>query len=213
MYRRLTLACVLTGLSACSGQSARDADQPVTIGAGISTMGIVVEPSVQTGPKTAVRIPLAFGNANFSQTVDGIDYDVTGRVGGIGVLADYYPAAGALRLSGGLFRSSLNADGRATGTVEVGGTTYGGVDIRTNGRPSQRIAPMVSVGYDGHLASGWGISTDIGVMYTGGFEVSIDDVTGTASQADLDAEVNAVNDELSDYKVLPFIKLGATYRW
>lgn len=213
MYHRLPIVCALMGLAACNGQSMRQSDQPVTVGAGISTMGLYVEPSIQTGPKTSVRIPMAFGNGDFAQTIDGIDYDVSGRVGGIGILADYYPAAGSLRLSGGLFRSSLKADGRATGTVDVGGTTYTGVDIRSSAGPSQKIAPMVSVGYEGQLASGWGLSTDLGVMYTGGFEVAIDDVTGTASQADLDAEVSAVNDELSDYTVLPFFKVGATYRW
>ena len=204
---------LLTILTACGAQHSRDATQPVTIGVGAGTMGLVVEPAIKTGHRTALRIPIGFGSANTSTSVDGIDYDVSASVGGVGVLADYYPSAGSFRVSGGLFKTNLEATGRATGTVEVGANTYAGVDVTTTGKPKNAVAPVISVGFDGHLGSGWGISSDLGVMYVGGFSATASDATGLVSQADLDAEMTAVNDELGDISVLPFVKFGATYRW
>jgi len=209
----LVSVLLLLVLSACGAQHSREATQPVTIGVGAGTMGLVVEPALKTSHRTAVRVPIGFGSANTSTTVDGIDYDVSGSVGGVGLLADYYPSAGSFRVSGGLFKSNLKADGRATGNVEVGANTYVGVDVTTTAQPKNALAPVLALGFDGHVGSGWGISGDLGVMYVGGFEASASDATGIVSQADLDAEMTAVNDELSDVSILPFIKLGATYRW
>ena len=200
-------------LASCGAQNSREATQPVTVGVGVGTMGLVVEPSVKTSHKTAIRMPIGFGSANTSQTVDGIDYDVNASVGGVGLMADYYPSAGSLRVSGGLFKSNLNAEGRATGNLEVGANSYVGVDVTTSAKPKNALAPTVSIGFDGHVGAGWGISTDVGVMYVGGFSATATDATGTVSQADLDAEMTSVNDELGDISVLPFVKFGATYRW
>lgn len=204
---------MLTLLTACGAQNSREATQPVTVGFGAGTMGLVVEPSIKTGERTAVRIPIGVGRGKTTTTVDGIDYDVSARFGGVGVMADYYPEAGALRVSGGLFKTNLRADGRATGDLEVGANTYVGVDVTTTGKPKNALAPVVSIGFDGHLGSGWGISSDVGIMYVGGFSVSAVDASGSVSQSDLDAEMTSVNDELGDVSILPFVKFGATYRW
>jgi len=204
---------MLTVLTACGAQNSRNATQPVTIGVGVGTMGLVVEPSVKTGEQTALRMPIGIGNANTSTTVDGIDYDVSASVGGVGLMADYYPSEGPFRVSGGVFRTNLEATGRATGNVEVGANSYVGVDVTTVGKPKRSFAPAVSVGFDSHVGSGWGFSSDVGVMYVGGFSATATDASGTVSQADLDAEVNAINDEIDDISVLPFLKFGATYRW
>lgn len=200
-------------LAACGGQNTRDATQPVTIGAGVGSMGLMVQPSFQTSHKTSVRVPIGFGNADFSTTVDGIDYDVSGSIGGVGVVGDYYPSAGSFRVSGGLIKTNLEANGRATGNIAVGANTYVGVDLRTKVEPNNSVAPMVSVGFDGHIGKGWGVNSDIGAMYIGGLTATATDANGTVSQTDLDAEVSEINDELSEMSVVPFINLGATYRW
>ena len=108
-------------------------------------------------------------------TVEGIDYDVSASTGGVGVLGDYYPTGGGLRVSGGLFKSNIGSSGRATGTVDVGSGTYAGVDLRTEVETERSIAPMVAVGYDGQIGAGWGLSADLGAIYTGGFKTSITD--------------------------------------
>ena len=213
IFRLLLGSLSLILLAACAGQNAREDAQAFTVGAGVGTMGIYVEPTLKTGPKSSLRMPIGFGKRKFSTSFEGIDYDVSGSVGGVGVLADYYPAGGALRVSGGLFKTDLNVSGRTTGSVEVGENTYVGVDLSTRGGPSNSVAPVLSVGYDGHVGAGWGVSTDVGVMYVGGWTTSITDATGTIAQSDIDAELQAVDEQLSDINILPFVKFGATYRW
>lgn len=204
---------LIFAIAACSGQTTRSADQPVTLGAGVGTMGIYIEPTLKTGPKSSFRMPIGFGSREFSTEVDGIDYDVSGSIGGAGIFADYYPAAGSFRVSGGVFKTNLQVKGRATGAVEVGSNSYTGVDLTTEAAPSNGIAPVVSFGFDGHFGSGWGLSTDIGVMYVNGWSTSGSDAAGIVAQSDIDAEIDAVDQSLNDVNVLPFVKFGATYRW
>jgi len=177
VFRLVFGLLLILGLAACNGQTTRSSSQPIRVGAGVGTMGLYVEPTLKTGRKSSVRVPIGFGSQKFSTSVDGIDYDVSGSIGGAGIMADYYPAAGSLRVSGGLFKTNLHVEGRASGSVEVGGNTYAGVDLTTRAAPSNGIAPVISFGYDGHFGSGWGLSTDIGVMYVNGWDTSIDDAT------------------------------------
>jgi len=200
-------------LTACSGEKFASMSQPYKVGVGVSSLGLVVEPSRRIGSQTAVRLPIAFGSAQTTADIDGINYDVDGSVGGVGLMGDYYPGAGAFRVSGGLFKQNLELNGRATGNVQVGSNAYVGVDLRTTGKPDNAIAPMVSIGFDGEVGQGWSVSTDVGAMYVGGFSVVAVDEAGTVSTTDLDAEVAAINSELNDVSIVPFISIGASYRW
>ena len=211
--KAMTAAAVLSILSACEGGVAYNPDQPLSVGAGISTMGLVIEPNVRIAPTTGVRLPVAFGSISTSTTIDGVDYDVEGPLGGVGVVADYYPGAGGFRVSGGLFKSNFEIDGNASGSVEVGSNTYVGVDLDANIKPKQSVAPYVGVGYEGDVGAGWSLSTDLGVKYIGGLEATASEANGVVSAADLDAEVSSINDELSSVTILPYLKFGATYRW
>lgn len=208
-----TLGSGLLCLATLGCSNGAEFTQPIGIGVGLSSVGAVIEPTYRISSKTGVRMPLAFGSANTDQTIDGINYDVSGRIGGVGLLADYFPAGSALRFSGGLFKSNMSVDGRATGNVDVGANTYVGVDLTSNVEASNSIAPMVSVGYDGQVGNGWGVSADVGAIFVGGFEGTVTDATGTVSAADLNAEMDAINDELGDISAVPYLKLGATYRW
>ncbi len=211
-YRSL-LFVTLFVLTACTAQTTPNKSTNASVEVGVSTLGLMVEPTWPTGPNSAVRLPLAFGKLEADRTIDGIDYNVSADLGGAGVLADYYPGGGAFRVSGGLFKSSLGIDGRATGEVEVGANLYTGVDMVVSGSPDTSISPMVSVGFEAQVGAGWGISADLGLVYTGGFTVTAEDRSGIVSQADLDAEVGAINDDAADLNILPFAKIGATYRW
>lgn len=213
MHKSLALPLTACVLSACAANNPANYTQPVSVGAGISTIGLTVEPSYRATDRWGVRAPIGFGSINRNLTVEGIDYDVSASTGGVGVLGDYYPTGGGLRVSGGLFKSNIGSTGRATGTVDVGSGTYAGVDLRTEVETERSIAPMVAVGYDGQIGAGWGLSADLGAIYTGGFKTSITDLSGIVPQSDIDAEVSSVDAAIDEYKVIPYFKLGATYRW
>lgn len=213
MTRYLFPTLVLSTLLGCGGLPKAASEQPVSVGVGLGTLGVTVEPSYRADPNWGVRVPVGFGTIKRDITVDGIDYAVSASTGGVGVMADYFPNGGNFRVSGGLMKSNLSSTGRATGTLDVGSGTYAGVDLRTEAEAARSIAPMVSFGYDGVTASGWGVSADLGAMYTGGFQVSVTDLSGTVPQSDIDAETASINDSLNDFKVIPYVKLGMTYRW
>lgn len=211
--KKTAILLPVVAILGCTDTTDQDYSQPIGVGASVSTLGIVVEPTYRIDPKFGIRMPIGFGNANTSTTIDDITYDVDGSTGGIGLLGDYYPTGRAFRISGGVLKSNMELNGRATGNLNVGSGVYVGVDMTTTIKPENEILPMVSLGYDAHLGSGWGLSTDVGAVFAGGYSVTAADATNTVSAADIAAETANVKAELDEYTVIPYIKFGATYRW
>jgi len=59
-------------LTACTGEKIASMSQAYKVGVGVSTLGLVVEPSRRIGPETAVRVPIAFGSAQTTADIDGV---------------------------------------------------------------------------------------------------------------------------------------------
>ncbi len=187
------------------------------VGLGISTMGAVVEGHVRANEAFGMRALYA-GTPSYDDTtdIDGIDYDVDGRLGGFAVLGDFYPGGRNVRLSAGVFVSESELNGMATGTatnpIQVGSAVFSsGETIETDVTFRNEFAPMATLGYVHEVNSGFSLSAEAGVILTDGFNVS---ATGTGiPQAEIDAEVNDIRAELDKYKVYPFISLTAAFRF
>ncbi|KQI73461.1 hypothetical protein AN191_00735 [Loktanella sp. 5RATIMAR09] len=171
----------------------------VSFGAGVTNFGLSLEGEYTVTPQVGVR-GMVMGGFSFDDEFDVDDATIDGEVdlGGVAVLADYYPLGNAWRLSGGLFFSTSEV----TGTVTDGLVTYDGQINFKN-----EVAPLISTGFSTEVASGWSVSGDIGVIVSS-LEVSSDDDTGTV-QADI-AELNA---DLEDVPVLPFIGVAVSYSY
>lgn len=182
-----------------------------SVGLGVSTLGATVEGTYRITDSFGVRVPVGYLGGSYSDTDDGIDYDLDLTLGGVGVLGDYYPGAGGLRLSGGAFYNGVKADGDARGDGTVGDTEYTGVDLDVGVEPKNRIMPAVALGYDAAVGSRWIISADLGAMYTGGFDATLRDRSGQVSQADIDAESRELEDDAPDF--YPYVKFTVAFRF
>lgn len=194
---------------ACAVQAADPGD--VTVGLGVSTLGATVEGAYRISETLGARVPVGYLGTSFSDTDDGLDFDLDLNLGGVGLLGDYYPGGGGFRLSGGVFYNAVKAEGSARGDGNVGDTFYTGVDLDVDVEPKNRFMPALAIGYDAEIGSRWVISGDLGAMYTGGFKASVRDRTGQVSQADIDDEIGDIEDGRADF--YPYIKLGVAFRF
>lgn len=215
-----TLICAA---AICGGFATAAQAQPfgdISVGAGASTLGATVEFSTRLNDRFGLRLPVGYGSFDHKETVDGTPLDGTLRLGGVALLGDYYPGMGGMRISAGLFRANTRASGRADGTFTLSDEEYTGwIDAEV--RPENKVSPMISLGYDSRKSSaGWGFSGDIGAIFVGGFSTEV-----SGYQTSEDASVqdrfedgladlrNSIEDDVSDFNVMPYAKLAVTYRF
>lgn len=208
--RIAAIAGLAAALAAASGAQA---DDPGTrgIGIGASTLGATVEATYRITDSFGLRVPVGYLNGSYSDTADGIAYDLDLTVGGVGLLGDYYPGLGGLRLSGGAFVSMIEGDGNARGDGTVGNTAYTGVDLAVEAEAKNTVMPALALGYDAGIGQRWRISADLGALYTGGFDVDLRDRSGQVAQSDLDAETRDLENDAPDF--YPYVKLTVAFRF
>ena len=187
------------------------------VGMGVSTLGLTGDVSYHLNPHLGVRALGGFGQMSRSRQVEGVNFSGSMRTGAVGPVVDIYPFANGWRTSAGamlpLHRMSLSA----TGGVNIGSNRYEDVDIQASLSARSSLMPKFSVGYDGGLSSrvrngrGFdrvGLTFDLGVMRTTGFETRLEDRTGRVSQSDLNRLTDDVNRRLDRRDWIPYVRLG-----
>ncbi len=117
-------------------------------------------------------------------------------------MADIYSGGVALRYGAGL---------SATGDITINGNTVNNVDISGSVTPNNRFAPIVAIDYEKTFRNNWGISADLGAMYTGGFSLTATDNSGQIPQANLDSELAGTIARLGEIAILPFAKISVGF--
>lgn len=186
-----------------------------SVGVGLSTLGVTVEPSYRMNDSLTLRAPISYA------AVDGeIDYDGTpgdGKIalGGVGLLADYGLGASGFRIFGGLHATRISAKTSIVGDFTLDGTDYNGT-ASIELKPKRSINPMLGLGYTlgAKRETGLRVSADLGAILLGGMTGDID---ATAAGANFDSDLAAaqaeLDDELSSVSAYPFIKLTAEWRF
>ncbi len=199
----LALALLLSGFAAL-------AQQGPTMSLGGGTLGATLEAGYRLGPNFGIRGIAGYGAADFSSSYSGAPMSGSATIGGFGLMADMYFGGGA-RISAGGMVPNYQADLGISGDITVNGTAFTGVNIIGSVNTANGIAPVLAIGYEQAFSNNWGISADLGAMYTGGFTLSATDRSAQIPQVDLDAELSSTNAELGNISVLPFVKLGVSF--
>jgi hypothetical protein len=201
-FKTLIAATALTATGAMATAETGD----VTVGAGLSTFGLTLEGAYQIDPQWRARGALMGGfSANYDETSDGDTAEGDFNLGGLAVLADYYPMQNGWRLSGGLFIS--NTELSATGTSA-------GEEAEVSAEFVNALSPMITTGYDWNFAEGWALTAELGAIFTGGIDLEVT-ATGAGSQDTIDADQD-VQDSINDAKdvvALPYIAFGVSYTY
>jgi hypothetical protein len=189
----------------------------------IGTLGFGAELSVGISDNINARFGINGATYNHNATPTSQTYDYSLSMETASVLADWYPFASSFRTSGGLLYNNNQVSYSAiptNGTYYINGVPYSTGQISSlKGNVSfNSISPYIGIGWGNPVKSGkgWGLVTDIGVIYQGSPTV---DITATCSsfclnlQSNAEAERQQIQDDLNKYKWWPVISIGASFQW
>jgi hypothetical protein len=231
-YRNLIAAAVLSvsaapafafGLGDVAGVATGVlVDGKVIAGVNYGTLGAGGELGYKVNDFFAVRgvhsMGLSYDNT-FTYDSQDVDFSIGAKASGL--MLDYHPFGGGMRLSGGLWKTDIGADF---------GTDYTVSDNSGNSRtfalngdlslPS--TAPGASIGWHGGLGDRITIGADFGAIMTGGAELSTaingDFSDVPQSERDkVDAEMDRLESEINEYtkylNFYPVAQVGVTFRF
>jgi hypothetical protein len=205
--KRMALAVVL---AASAG-----AAQAGGVGLRIGTTGLGADYGFDIAPTLGGRVGLSAMNFNTDFDTSDVRYDAKVKVLTGALLLDWSPL-GPFRISGGFMPNNNKIDytGQSTGSNPLlTGTTLSGTV-----KPERSFAPYLGVGYGNVWTKGVNFYFDLGVMFQGSPEVSLNCSSPTpgqcaALQPQLDAERQRVQDKVDKYKYYPVANIGLTIGW
>lgn len=193
--------------------------QEVGLAAHAGTLGLGVDVAVSVTDLVGLRSGLSGVPFDVNVEADGVDYDLDLPSPRILLVADFYPT-GPLRLSGGLMISTedFRMDGKLREPVEIGNSTYAPAEVGTlTGNVAVRnVSPYVGIGVGNPTAKRIGLFFEAGAAFHGNPDVSAEAdgpiSTDPGFQADLDAEVQDIQDDVENLVVYPVLSLGVSVR-
>ena len=251
-HRRLrpttvALCCLMAYLPLAGAQAASSSSpqrSPLALGASLGTGGIGVDLAFPIGPTLDLRLGYDFGGISLDHTEDGIDYDADLDFSAARLMVDLRPLGGGFRISAGYYTGVPDVDLEAAGIddYDIGGRTYIGDLLLLGDLDLGDGAPYLGIGWGGTTGKpGFGMSLDLGVLFTDKPEVGLVvprgracdatanpgcdpngpgsfDVTGNSPEAmvfaaELERERQNLEDDAQDYDLWPILRLGLHYRF
>lgn len=159
------------------------------------------------------------------ETVDELEYDLDLELSTTELLLDWHPFSSGFRVTGGIVYNGTDLTGDArpagAGTVEFGGRTFlaqdiGSVDAEVD---FERVAPYLGIGYGQPFGQRLSFSADLGVMYQGSPDATlqvrpgpaVDPVTRARLEQAATEEERELEDELDQLRFYPVARIGLAY--
>ena len=207
------LALLLAGVA--------NADNNFGLGVKVGTLGLGLEASWKPLPYMDIRIGTSSYDYENNGSYAGINYDSTIALDQLYATANFHFPISPMRITAGIYSNGneillLNDSGDA---LDIGGITYPGAGIGTLSSTTSfsDTAPYLGIGFDFTLAGKVGLNLDLGVLWQGEPEVTLeaDGILGLVPefQDALEAERQALEDDMSDFKAWPVISLGFVYKF
>jgi hypothetical protein len=192
----------------------------------VGTLGAGAEFNYSISDNISARFGLNAYRYKYNTTVNSVNYDFDMNLQTVSALADWYPFSGSFRATGGVFydNNKISMGANPTGGFyDINGAQYSATGISNlEGRLSfNPAAPYVGIGWGNPVATGkgWGLTTDIGVLFQGKPRIdmsatcSLAAPTCTQFSADLEAERAKAESDLSNFKWWPVVSIGISYQW
>ena len=190
------------------------------IGARAGTLGLGLEATWQPLPYLDLRLGANAYDYDYDGPQAGIDYDGTLAFENFYATGSFHFPMSPMRVTAGAYSNSneiqlINSD---LDDLEIGGITYPGAGIGTLTSTSsfESTAPYLGIGFDFSLAGKVGLNLDLGVLWQGDPEVTLE-ASGPLGQDPLfqqialEAERLELADDLSNFKAWPVVSLGFFY--
>ncbi|HEY8240179.1 MAG TPA: hypothetical protein VIH35_01970 [Kiritimatiellia bacterium] len=216
-----TLAGLLTvaALSFCALEAR--AQGGLALGAKIGTLGPGLEMTAYITEHVNIRGGFNWIEFSWDSEVDDIEYDMDVQFESIAALVDIHPYANNFRITGGILWNNNEADldGTIDEPTEIGGTTYTPAQIGTlTGTATfDDVAPYIGIGFGNAVMDDVDLtfSFDLGVMFQGAADVTLESDGALASdpqfQADLAEEEEDAQDVADDLTIYPVLAFGMAY--
>lgn len=200
-YHRAILALAL---AAAAGGA-----QAAGIGVRVGTTGLGADFGWAIAPTLGGRIGLSGMNVNTDLETDGVQYDAKAKLANLNLLLDWSPL-GPFRISGGFIANNNKID--LTGRSISGTSIPPGSTLNGTVKPEKEFAPYLGIGYGNVWTAGVNFYADLGVMFQGTPEVTLNcSGPGCAgAQAQLAAEQQRIQDKVDKYKYFPVLNIGIT---
>lgn len=188
------------------------------IGLRAGTTGVGADYGFDIVPTLGGRIGLSAMNFNYDVDTSDVRYDAKAKILTGSLLLDWSPL-GPFRISGGFMpnRNKIDLNGQPTGG---GAFLPAGSSLTGEVKPERSFAPYLGVGYGNVWTKGVNFYFDLGVMFQGSPEVTLNLNCGSASpaqcaaaQTQLEAERQRVQDKVDRYKYYPVANIGLTIGW
>ncbi len=192
------------------------------VDAKVGTLGIGADLSCSLVPRILnIRTGLSYFSYSADIREKGITYGGKLRLGTVPVVLDVFPFKNWFRLGGGLMVNLNDLKGTAAAdqaTLTIGDHTYSLQDIgQLQGKAKfNRAAPYFGIGFNNPVKrrGHWGFFVDLGGMYHGQPSVTLTAARTTPQlQADVNKEIQRVNDDVKRFTIFPIIQLGVSYRF
>ncbi len=194
----------------------------LALGVTASTTGFGPELQVRVLPRLVLRGGYNWFQFGVDDEYDGIDYDADLNLSNFIVGANIHPFKNGFFIGGGAFIGDKSVDLTATssdGTLEIGDEVFDAADVGTlNGEVELRqVAPFAGLGYDNTFSGGrLGFKAMVGVLFTGSPDATLTADGALADDPDFNAqlenEVQSLEDDIEDFKLYPLLSLGLSVR-
>ena len=158
------------------------------------------------------------------------NYGIDLKLMNVSGLADYYPWAGKFRATAGAVyngnKATITAQPTGGGSYVFNGVTYTSAQVGSfaGEMTFNSVAPYLGIGWGNPAAQDkqWGMTMDIGVLFQGSPKVtntvncSAAAVTAgvcTQMQTDVAAGATKLETDLKNFKYMPVVNVGISYRF
>lgn len=201
-------------------ESEKDSRSGIGVTGKIGTLGYGAELNFGLSDSIGARVGLNAFNYKYNDNSGAANYDFKMQLQTVSALADWYPFSGGFRTSAGLLynnnKLTLNAV-PGTGGYTIGANTYtSGISSVEATIEFNKVAPYLGIGWGNPVAKdkGWGLVTDVGVMFQGKPKTNLAVTCTTCPTAsDVAAENAKLESDLSNFKFWPVVSIGISYQW
>ena len=185
------------------------------LGLRAGTTGLGADFGWDVAPTLGGRIGVSGGQFSTDVDTSNVRYDAKAKLANLNFFLDWSPL-GPFRLTGGFIANNNKVD--LNGQPTSGGAFIpAGSNLTGTVKPERDFAPYLGVGYGNVWTAGVNFYFDVGVMFQGTPQVSLNLNCGSASpaqcaaaQGQVAAEQQRVQDELKRFKYYPVLNLGIT---
>lgn len=201
---------------ALSGGASAARAQDGGISVHVGTLGLGARGAFSMGDQLRLRGGVDIQPFQARREISDIDYDVEFPTPALTALLDWHPGGAGFRFSGGVvyFTQEPKVEATPRENVEIGAGTFTPAQVGTliGELGTSQIAPFFGIGWGDATDLGLGFQLDLGVAFHGTPDVALR-ATGPVGdqpgfQAELEAELADVNEEIERVRVYPVLNIG-----